>query len=572
MPRTSPVAFLAAVVVFAMGAINILSALVGISRPRLALVLRYLPLEVHHGTRTLTVLAGMLLILLSWSLFRRKHRGWVAAVILLALSVVLHLVKGLDVEEASVAAVVLAFLLLARREFIVRSYTHAWRNALVASVLAVVGSLGYGVLGFALLRAHFAPAFTFSRAFSSTLAIMTQGSEPILQPFIGRRDALWFNDSLVALAFISVAYIVGVLLRPVAASLHVFDHEREAARRLLRAAGGSLLGYWAVRPGISYDLDQHSAIPYRVVDSTAIVLGDPFGEAEAIPARIAAFAAMCQVNDWRPACYQVSERWLPEFHAQGWRRVKIGEEALIDLPELRFTGKPWQDVRTALNRLPRDGYSAVWYDLAEDPADWLPALDRISREWLSRQKGGEKGFSMGTWETTLRDAEEGRALVLGDPDGKPAAFLTFVPCYGDSGWALDLMRRREGVPPGAMEFLLATALETFRDDGASLVSLGLSPMADTLPDKPDESPEALDRVRALIYEHLNHLYSFQGVHCFKRKFQPRWEPRYLIYPSLPALPRVLTRGNDCAHWLLSPVRADVDGGQREREALEVVTF
>ena len=42
-----------------------------------------------------------------------------------------------------------------------------------------------------------------------------------------------------------------------------------------------------------------------------------------------------------------------------------------------------------------------------------------------------------------------------------------------------------------------------------------------------------------LYEHLNRFYNFQGLHGFKDKFNPRWESRYLIYPSLPALPDVV---------------------------------
>nr|WP_041392135.1 phosphatidylglycerol lysyltransferase domain-containing protein [Pleurocapsa sp. PCC 7327] len=42
-----------------------------------------------------------------------------------------------------------------------------------------------------------------------------------------------------------------------------------------------------------------------------------------------------------------------------------------------------------------------------------------------------------------------------------------------------------------------------------------------------------------MYKHLNRFYNFQGVHAFKEKFQPYWEPRYLVYPGTAALPEIV---------------------------------
>jgi phosphatidylglycerol lysyltransferase len=49
---------------------------------------------------------------------------------------------------------------------------------------------------------------------------------------------------------------------------------------------------------------------------------------------------------------------------------------------------------------------------------------------------------------------------------------------------------------------------------------------------------AVERALHYIYEHVNRFYNFKGLHAFKDKFHPRWEPRYLIYPGPAALPAV----------------------------------
>lgn len=559
----SVISMLIALLVLGMGIINVVSALVGISAGRLALLMPYLPLEVRHGTRTLTVLAGLLLMLLSWSIFRRKHRGWIAAMLLLGTSAVLHLLKGLDYEEAITAICTMTVLFAARREFVVRSDSRAMRGAVVFSVVAVAGWLLYGILGLYLLRHQFTPDFTLNRAVSTTIAVLVPTDKPALTPLpvpithhahylrhlhdlrnlhLLRRDAFWFLDSLVAAAFTCALYIAGVLIRPVAASLHALDHEREEAYRLLTARGGTPLAYWTLMPGLTYlfSHDRTAFLAYRVVEDTAVVLSEPQGDTAAFSALIDEFVHLCHHNDWRPCWYQVTDANLPAFTEQGWRTVKIGEEALIDLPDLAFTGKKWQSVRTALNRVPQEGYAAVWYDIMNDPRGWLPELTRISRDWLTSQHGEEKGFSMGTWELAQRFGREQRCLVLHDAENHPVAFLSFVPIFGeDGGWALDLMRRQAETPQGAMEFLLATALTTFRDEGARVTSLGLSPFASITPSDGAGTPELLERIRQLIYQHFNSFFSFQGLNHFKKKFQPRWEPRYLVYPSLTAMPRVI---------------------------------
>jgi phosphatidylglycerol lysyltransferase len=48
----------------------------------------------------------------------------------------------------------------------------------------------------------------------------------------------------------------------------------------------------------------------------------------------------------------------------------------------------------------------------------------------------------------------------------------------------------------------------------------------------------LDRGVALLFEHLNAFYGYKNLFQFKRKFAPRWEGRYLVYPRGADLPRV----------------------------------
>lgn len=46
------------------------------------------------------------------------------------------------------------------------------------------------------------------------------------------------------------------------------------------------------------------------------------------------------------------------------------------------------------------------------------------------------------------------------------------------------------------------------------------------------------RAGRFLYLRFNRFCNFQGLRAFKEKFNPRWEPRYLVYPSAPVVPRV----------------------------------
>ena len=101
------------------------------------------------------------------------------------------------------------------------------------------------------------------------------------------------------------------------------------------------------------------------------------------------------------------------------------------------------------------------------------------------------------------------------------------------------MRKRPGLTPGAMEFLLGEAILKFQEEGAAVLSLGLSPLASEKPDELETTPELLEKVRGLLFENYNRFYNFKGLHRFKAKFLPRWEPRYLVFASLAGLPAVI---------------------------------
>ena len=62
------------------------------------------------------------------------------------------------------------------------------------------------------------------------------------------------------------------------------------------------------------------------------------------------FVRYCETHGWMPSFFSSTRVVLPQAQSLGYRYVQVAEDTVIDLPDLQFKGKAWQDVRTALNR------------------------------------------------------------------------------------------------------------------------------------------------------------------------------------------------------------------------------
>ena len=90
---------------------------------------------------------------------------------------------------------------------------------------------------------------------------------------------------------------------------------------------------------ISSRLQQRCVIAYRVADNTAIALGDPVGPEAEIGATVREFLEMCHENGWAAAFYQTLPDFLPVYRRLGLKKLKIGDDAMVDLPDFSLQGK-----------------------------------------------------------------------------------------------------------------------------------------------------------------------------------------------------------------------------------------
>ena len=106
------------------------------------------------------------------------------------------------------------------------------------------------------------------------------------------------------------------------------------------------------------------------------------------------------------------------------------------------------------------------------------------------------------------------------------------------GWTLDVMRRRPGGFRYSMEFLISSACLAFRDEGCQLVSPSGAPLAKAGDTEPGIDRGPLDGFPDRLGGSLEPYYGFRSLLAFKAKFQPRFEPLFLMFPDEVALPRI----------------------------------
>lgn len=525
---------LPAIVTALTGLASILSVLAPTLPTRVNQIDRYWPLAVSDVSRTLTLVGGFFLLFLSASLWRRKRVAWLAALLLLLVTVTTHLLKGHDQLIAVIALLNIGLLLAYRHRFRVRSDAPTIAQGLARLGFSLLLALGYGITGFWLLdRSAFGTTFSVVDAIDRTVRLFFGVGNAGLTP--RTRYAAWFLDSFTVVGVTSVAYAVFSLARPVVWRRRILPAEREHARHLIEQYGNSSLDVF------KYGADKlfffasagDGVVSYGLSHATAIVLGDPIAADHAtFRSLLAEFLTFCDANGWRAAFHQASPRWIDDYRAAGLSALKIGEDAIVDLSCYTLQGGAMKSLRSTVNRFVRDGFQ-VTMTSPPLPDTLLARLRDVSDEWLSLEGRRERGFTLGHWDDAyLRDSP---IMAVQDASGAILAFVNIIPDGVPGEATIDLMRHRVAIPNGTMDFLFLQLFAHFQAQGYRSFSLGMVPFS-AVGTEPGSRP--MERGIHLLSTHMNRFFSARGLRAYKEKFHPIWEPRYLFYRSELSLPAV----------------------------------
>jgi phosphatidylglycerol lysyltransferase len=519
-------------------------------------------------SNNMALLLGFFLIVIASGLARGKKHAWHMACILLPLSLLAHLAHGSGPLYLTITLALCVVVALCKAFFTVKS--DPWRCRQGLWLLGIGGLLFliYSLSGIYLLQDQFSFSTHLTTVLETLLVHHFHLSSHALVPLTAQ--ARWFLHSLAYLSAGIVFSGLFFLLRPI--SLRWWTSHREGQRQaclrevdMVRRYGQHTLSFFALAPQNLLYIDPRGKglVPYQLDGKIAMVPGDPVCPHEDFELVTRSFLHLCSSNDWRATFYQASATYLEIYQKLGLYACKIGEEAILDLDSFTLTGSAMANVRCTCRRAERAGVHIRWYE-GVPPPEIHEALQAVSAAWLSEKTGkqtAELGFSMGRFnelDEAARRADtvagqEQQILEASSPpiciprfvtgvaftsEDHACAFVTFTPRYGSQsawGWAVDLIRRRPDAPPGVIELLLVKAVERFRAQQATRLSLGMAALSDT---RQEMSPVQA-YLAGLALRHISLLSNHQTLFQFKKKFQPRWESRYIVTCNLLALPAAL---------------------------------
>lgn len=524
-----------------MGFVNLWSSVFPGDPTRLEWLDFFMPIEIRAEAHVFSAMCGFLLLMMAVNLKRRKRMAWWITLGTCTVSIVSHLIKGWDYEECILAIVLMTQLLIMRKEFTARSDRPSVAQGVRHFGAALLFSLMYGSAGFYILDGHFSIRegekiiqhynFGIKAAIVQTLGVFFTADNVGLVP--ETIYATWFVHSIYAVGSLTILYAIGMLLRPVLLK-NSAKADRILAETIINKYGQSSLARLALLSDKEYYFSPsgRSVIAFVVKGRSAIVLGDPIGPEDDRLEILYSFRQFCRLNDWFPAFYEVGDEQLDYYRAMGWHWIQIGEEAIVDLSKFHLKGKSNQSLRTAVNRLTKTGHRFVVYE-PPNSAELIAELKPVSDEWLKQKNGSEKQFSIAWFDRDY--LQNYKIAVVYDANDRIVAFSNLLSGYNKKEVTIDLMRYRADVENGTMEFLFVSLLQHFKSEHHETLSFSLSPLAGV--GATTTSP-AIEKGLRRFVKYLNRFYNFNGLHQFKHKFQPDWEPRYLVFPNHQSLPEI----------------------------------
>ena len=470
---------------------------------RLAELSLHVPLWALETSHFFGSVIGVVFLFVARGLLDRRDGAWKLALALSVSSLVFSIFKGLAFGEAAFLLLFTILLLATRQQFyrptsmFDQPFTWGWLAA-VAGILAAA----FGILFLAFQDLHTGPRgvwwqFEFDAQAPRALRALLGAS--IMTVALALRELLRAP--------------IGVAPKPTAAEL-------EKARLIIetRQRGDAMLALMADKSFL-FSESGRSFLMYGKHGRSWIALFDPVGPCEEWPALIGRFIKMSRAYGGRAAFYQVPPESLPVYLDAGFSVMKLGEDAVVSLPEFSLEGGSASHLRYALKRGGRDGLE---FELLT-PERVLPHMDdlaEISSKWLDARGGDEKGFSVAAFEPRYVVRQY---VGLLREHGSPVAFVSIMATQLGGKATVGLMRSSGSRCPVAMEYLFTSLILAMKGRGLASLSLGAAPLAGV---RPAPLPSRWHRLASLIWKHGDRFYNFEGLRTFKGKFNPTWQPRY----------------------------------------------
>ncbi|TXR55278.1 DUF2156 domain-containing protein [Quadrisphaera setariae] len=532
---------IAALLTGAVGVLALLSAVLPPLRDRLETLIGLTPFLVPATAAGVTALAGCTLLVVARGLRRGSRLAWAAALVLLVVLTLLHLVKGIDWEEAVITAGVGAYLVTQRRAFpvlpsraaAVRAVALSIGGALVAVFVAAAITVSFGGH-----RHHHYFGETAREAAGRLVGVdeaRRVGVPAGVVPGLGPASSRVLPVVGVGLVC-SALWLLFAPRRAPKLSRHDHERERERARHVVERWGGDTLAYFALRDDKDWFFTGSSVVAHSVRGDVCLVSPDPVGPPAEREAAWSDFREYAERNGWTVLVIGASETWLPVYERNGMRGVYLGDEAVLDCSAFTLQGGHMKSLRQAYNRVGRAGVTYSFHS----PASLTPQLraEMSALSVQSRRGEAERGFSM-TLSRLADPADPDLLLTLAHQaveggSSRLVGFIQWVPAADVDGWSLDVMRRstEEDLPSGIVDAMIIATAEHVRDAGQKGLGLNFAVLRTVVSGEQEgRVPEIARQVLTRLGSHSQ----MESLWRFNAKYDPAWRARFVVVDDLAQL-------------------------------------
>lgn len=501
---------------FIAGTILLFSGATPAVHHRVILIAHIIPLPLVEFSHFAGSIIGVILLLLSWGLMKRLDAAFHMTLYMLAGGIVFSMLKGLDYEEAIIMAGLVGLLIpckgafYRKTSFVDDRFTPGWMAA----------------IGIILISTFWLGLFSFKHVVYT---------HDLWWQFGFFEHASRFLRAMVGIAITVLSFAVIKLWSPSKRHSTAADYPADFDRVRMLVQNSPRSAHWIALLGdkkFFFSENKDAFIMYAVKGRTWVAMGDPVGAEPSFSRLVWDFHEECDRHNGRLVFHEVGSEYLPLYLDIGMTLLKIGEEALVNLPSFSLDGGSKKSLRRTARKLGEEGYSFEIIPVGS-VAGILPELKSISDDWLMTKNTREKSFSLGSFNEAY--LLETPIAVVRSAEGIVAFANMWTPANKQE-MSVDLMRYSHMAPPGIMDYLFVCMMQWGGTQGYTFFNLGMAPFGGM-----EQRPVAplWNRMGAFLYRHGENFYNFQGLRHYKEKFDPVWKPKYLATPGGLFLPVVL---------------------------------
>lgn len=268
------------------------------------------------------------------------------------------------------------------------------------------------------------------------------------------------------------------------------------------------------------------SIGYRRTPSCAVAIGDPLCSLEQRLPLIQAFQRHCKEEKLNALFVTISQEFATWAHdVLAFPSIEVGAEVILD-PQSdpkKIANEHGGLVRRKVKHALKEGIVITEY-LGDDNADAKleGALEEAAGRWLSMRKGPQLFLS----HIRLFDDRPGKRWFYAKKDDEIMGLVLLHELKAKKGWLMNHLMTTPQAPNGCSELLVTAALETVAKEGCHFVTAGMVPLAKI------GNTYGFGRVSyylmSAIYRMSLPLFRLQGRQKFWEKFEPDYEPRYML--------------------------------------------